>query len=95
MEDGYLYENTRYFVDVELEADDVIDRDGACYTDYYIVVSKLSGVVEFKTSSLVEAISGAAMADATLEGEPWKFYYTQAAANDMIPGEDGGGSLLQ
>ena len=87
----YLYENERFFVDVELDAEDVIEREGATYDDYYIVVNKLSGIVEFKTASLLEAISGAAMNNATLESEPWKFYSRAAEGDDadfVLPGEN-------
>lgn len=70
--DDFLYDNERYFVDVELDGSE-IERDGAIYTDYYIIVNKLTGVVEHKCASLIEAISGAAMADATLKSEPWKW----------------------
>ena len=82
MDEDYMYENDGFFVDVELDADSPLERDGATYSDYYIVVNKSSGIVEFKTPAIIEAISGAAMADATMKGEPWRFY-----------SKDGGGSI--
>jgi hypothetical protein len=74
----FIYENDKFFVDVEMEATNPLIREGATYTDYYVVVNKEFGIIEFMTPSIVEAISGAAMAQATLEGEPWKFYATKA-----------------
>jgi hypothetical protein len=73
-EERFIFENEDFFVDVEMEADAPLTRDGATYEDFYVVVNKKYGVVEYKTPSVVEAISGAAMAQATLNGEPWKFY---------------------
>lgn len=86
----FIFENDKFFVDVELESElsGRIKRDGCVYTDYYVVVNKEFGIVEFKTPSLVEAISGAAMAQATLNGEPWKFYEKKFEdKEDRIPGE--------
>lgn len=89
--DTFIYENDKFFVDVEMEADTVIVRDGCTYTDYYVVVNKEFGIVEFKTPSIVEAISGAAMAQATLDGEPWKFYAKQASTQLLNQLEPVGG----
>jgi hypothetical protein len=76
-ESEFIYENEGFFVDIEMDGGPLL-RDGAQYSDYYIVINKTYGIVEFKTPSLVEAISGAAMAQATLEGAPWKFYGLKA-----------------
>jgi hypothetical protein len=74
MDKTFIYENENFFVDVEMESASPLKRDGARYPDFYVVVNKEFGIVEFQTPSIVEAISGAAMAQATLNGEPWKFY---------------------
>lgn len=90
-EKTFIFENDKFFVDVEMDSDLSLERDGVIYEDYYVVVNKEFGIIEFKTPSLVEAISGAAMAKATLDGEPWKFYAKQASTDMLSKLEPVGG----
>jgi len=93
----YLYENDRYFVDVELASDEVdlsIEVGGVRYEDYYIVCNKESGIVELKTNNLIEAISMAASCDVTLQKQPWTWYYSQLADEQAVEGQLPGESPL-
>lgn len=85
MEVEAIYESEDFLVDVEMDAtDDVIEFNGAYFKDYYIVINKSTGIVEFKTPSVVEAISGAAMAQSSLDNKPWQFYGTRPSLAETL-----------
>lgn len=96
MEVEAIYESEDFLVDVEMDSEFDIEFNGAYFKDYYIVINKSTGIVEFKTPSVVEAISGAAMAQSSLDTQPWKFYGKQVSLADSIDAltntasEDGG-----
>ncbi len=85
MEVEAIYESEDFLVDVEMDAhESQIEFNGAYFSDYYIVINKSTGIVEFKTPSVVEAISGAAMAQASLDTQPWKFYGKQVSLAETL-----------
>lgn len=101
-----LFDTDDYMVDVELcerdedgelllELANTIYVDGIPYNDYYIVINKNTGVIEYKCPSLVDARTAAAGFQYAMEKQPWNMYEKLEAALKGGGGGEEPPTLLQ
>ncbi len=85
-----LHENRSFSVyATEPAYGDGIEYNGVYYNDYYEVVNRATGVVERKTTLLVEAIYDAERMDIALHKKEWEWLRKEVDANPAQVNPDG------
>ena len=79
-----VFQNENFEVRTHGPTDDVIDVDGRIFDEYYIVFNRVTGIVEYKTPGIVDAIVYAHNTDHMLENKPWTWVEKATEQTDWV-----------